>query len=176
VILAILHRNHGGIIHAVLEPTRSGASAAGFWIRVAAALVDLVLLGVVQLSLGLVGGRIWGRDVDALPVFQTMVGLFTLLFSCLYATVLHSAGGQTIGKLLVGVRVLGVEGEPLTAGAALLRWFGYFASLATLGAGFVMAGLRRDKRALHDLIAGSRVEREQRPAPVPEAEEHSAVA
>lgn len=160
----------------MLESTRSGAPAAGFWIRVAAALVDLVLLGVVQFSLGLVGGRVWGRDVDALPVFQTLIGLFTLLFSCLYATVLHSTGGQTIGKLLVGVRVLGVEGEPLPPGAALLRWFGYFASFATLGAGFAMAGLRRDKRALHDLIAGSRVERERRPAPAPAVEEPSAVA
>lgn len=149
----------------MLEPPRSGTPPAGFWIRAVAALVDLLLFGVVQFSLGLVGGRVWGRDVAALPVFQTMVVLFTLLFFCLYTTALHTVGGQTIGKLLVGVRVIGVEGEPLTAGAALLRWFGYFASLAPLGAGFVMAGLRRDKRALHDLIAGSRVERERRPAP-----------
>jgi uncharacterized RDD family membrane protein YckC len=174
--LAILHRNHGGIIHAVLEPIRSGASPASFWIRVAAALVDLMLLGLVQFSLGLVGGRIWGHDADALPAFQTMIGLFTLLFSCLYTTVLHSVTGQTIGKLVVGVRVIGVEGELLTAGAALLRWIGYFASLGTLGVGFVMAGLRRDKRGLHDLIAGSRVERERRPAPVTGVDEPSAVA
>jgi uncharacterized RDD family membrane protein YckC len=32
-------------------------------------------------------------------------------------------------------------------------------SSVILGVGYLMAGLRRDKRALHDLIAGTRVER-----------------
>lgn len=149
----------------MLEPIRSRASPAGFPSRALAALVDLLLFVLVQFSLGVVGGRLWGRDVEALPVFQTMVGAFTLLFACLYTTILHAVRGQTIGKLVTGVRVVGVEGEPLGVGAALLRWFAYFASLAPLGAGFLMAGLRRDKRALHDLIAGSRVDRERPPAP-----------
>jgi uncharacterized RDD family membrane protein YckC len=130
-----------------------------------AALVDLALLGLVQFSLGLVGGRVWGRDVSTVPVFHAMVVVFTIVFFGLYSTVLHAAGGQTLGKLVAGVRVIDVDGEPLTVGAALLRWFAYFVSLAPLGTGFLMAGLRRDKRALHDLIAGSRVERERRPLP-----------
>jgi len=39
-------------------------------------------------------------------------------------------------------------------------------SSATLGLGYVMAALRHDKRALHDLIAGTRVERVPRALPV----------
>jgi len=63
-------------------------------------------------------------------------------------------------------------GPPPALGAALLRFVAYFASAAPFALGFVMAGLRHDKRALHDLIAGTRVERLSRaageePAPPP---------
>jgi uncharacterized RDD family membrane protein YckC len=85
------------------------------------------------------------------------VGLFTLLFAAVYATVLHASEGQTIGKLIVGARVVGTAGERLPLGASLLRWLAGFVALAPLGFGFLMAGMRRDKRGLHDLIAGSQV-------------------
>ncbi len=88
-----------------------------------------------------------------------MLGFCTLLFTALYTAVLHALDGQTLGKLAVGVRVVGTDGERLSFGAALLRWLAFWLSLGSLGFGFVMAGLRRDKRALHDLVAGSRVER-----------------
>jgi uncharacterized RDD family membrane protein YckC len=87
-----------------------------------------------------------------------LVGLFTLLFTAMYTTALHALTGQTLGKLAFGVRVVSHEGGPLPVGAALLRWLAYSVSMAPLGFGFLMAGLRHDKRALHDLIAGSRVE------------------
>ena len=54
---------------------------------------------------------------------------------------------------------MAADGARLTVGPALLRYLAYYLSAATLGVGFLAAGLRRDKRALHDLIAGSRVER-----------------
>lgn len=132
---------------------------AGFWIRVVAAVADLVFVFIVQFSLGFVGARVWGAEVEGYAIFQVLVVLFTIAFTALYTTLLHAMTGQTLGKMLVGVRVVATDGAPLPIGAALLRYFGYFASMATLGLGFVMAGLRRDKRALHDLIAGSRVER-----------------
>ena len=43
--------------------------------------------------------------------------------------------------------------------AALRRYLACYVSAIPLGFGFLVAALRRDKRALHDLIAGSRVER-----------------
>lgn len=141
------------------EPSPSAVPPAGFWIRVVAALIDVLVWSVVRLSLEVMAGRVWGRDVDGSPFFQGMFGFFTLLFSALYTTVLHALDGQTLGKLAVGVRVVDVGGGRLTVGAALLRWLALFLSLVPFGMGFVMAGLRRDKRSLHDLIAGSRVER-----------------
>jgi uncharacterized RDD family membrane protein YckC len=132
---------------------------AGFWIRAAALVIDVVVLAVVDLSLGLVARRIWGASVEESAALQAMILLYTLLFAALYVTLLHAGTGQTIGKMVVRAHVVLVDGEPPPVGASLLRFFGYFASCATLGFGYLMAGLRRDKRALHDLIAGTRVER-----------------
>lgn len=138
---------------------------AGFWIRAAALVIDFVLFFFVQVSLGFVAARIWGPDVEESIVFLPLVWVFTLIFVGAYTTVLHALGGQTVGKMLAGVRVVGDDGEPPTIGVALLRYFAYFVSLATLVGGYAMAGLRRDKRALHDLIAGTRVERIPRHRP-----------
>ncbi len=154
-------------------PARSEPRPAGFWIRAAALVVDVLVFAVAQFSFGLVAGRLWGATIEEAPAFQLAVVLFTLLLTALYTTVLHATTGQTVGKLLVRVRVVGVEGGPLPVGAALLRWLGYFLSLAPLTLGFLMAGLRRDKRALHDLLAGSRVEHLPamlRPAPAADGE------
>ncbi len=131
---------------------------AGFWIRFAALLVDGLVISLAQLSMGFVAARVWGRDIDESVGFSGLLGAFTLLFACVYSTAAHAVTGQTIGKTLVGVRVAAVDGAPLAIGAALLRWLAYFVSALPLAMGFVMAGLRADKRALHDLIAGSRVE------------------
>lgn len=141
------------------EQARAAARPAGFWVRAAAAVVDFALFALVQFSLGFAAGRLWGADVEDSAAFQAAVVLFTGLFTAAYTTVLHACTGQTLGKLVVGVRVVAVDGGPLPAGAALLRYAAYYVSAAPLGLGFVMAGLRADRRALHDLIAGSRVER-----------------
>jgi uncharacterized RDD family membrane protein YckC len=137
----------------------SAGRPAGFWIRVVAAVLDGILCSLVQFSLRFVAGSIWGRGADASPAFQSTVVAFTLLFALLYTAVLHGGPGQTVGKMLVGVRVVALDGGALGFGPALLRSFAYLVSFLPLGAGFIVAGLRRDKRALHDLLAGSRVER-----------------
>jgi uncharacterized RDD family membrane protein YckC len=129
---------------------------AGFWIRTAALVLDVMLFILVHASLSRLGRLLWGPADGG----DGGVLLFTLLFAIAYTTTLHAVAGQTIGKSLVGVRVVAAaDGARLTVGPALLRHLAYVLSLLPLGFGFWMAGLRRDKRALHDLIAGSRVER-----------------
>ena len=141
---------------------------AGFWIRALALLIDGVIVLFVQFTLGVMARRLFGPEVEDDMAYQSGIVLFTLLFTLLYTSALHAVGGQTIGKMVARVRVVGLDGEPPAFGTALLRYFGYFASLFfTLTLGYVMAGLRRDRRALHDLIAGTRVERVGRPAPAP---------
>ena len=52
-----------------------------------------------------------------------------------------------------------VAGEALSPGKAIQRQVGFALSILTAGLGFLVAAVRADKRALHDLIAGTRVER-----------------
>jgi len=137
---------------------------AGFWIRVAAALLDVALFWLVKLSLGVLAARVWRTDLDTVIGLQGTISACVVAFVVLYTVMLHSLEGQTIGKLLVGIRVVGLDGDPPPVGASVLRFCAYAASLMPLGLGFVMAGLRSDKRALHDLLAGTRVERLPRPA------------
>ena len=137
---------------------------AGFWIRALAALIDFAIFALVQFSFGYIGASAWGPDIEKSAAFKPMVTLFTVVFAGAYTTLLHALGGQTIGKMIVGVKVVAAAGEPPPLGTALLRYLAYFASAGIFTLGFVMAGLRHDKRALHDLIAGTRVERLPRAA------------
>ena len=133
--------------------------AAGFWIRVIALAIDLIVLTIVQASFDVAASLVFGVDPEKTFAVSSTVSFFTLVFAALYATALHASGGQTIGKRLAGIRVVALDGEPPLGGAAFLRWLAYFVSFATFGFGFLMAGLRSDKRALHDLLAATRVER-----------------
>jgi uncharacterized RDD family membrane protein YckC len=150
---------------------------AGFWIRLLAFAIDLLVITVAQALLRFVAARRWGADLDGTPTLQGAVVFFALVFAVLYPTVLHALAGQTVGKLIVGVRVVATDGELLPPGAAFLRAVAHWASLTfLLGLGHVLGGLRKDKRALHDLLAGSRVDRAPaarrratRPAPPAEA-------
>jgi uncharacterized RDD family membrane protein YckC len=73
--------------------------------------------------------------------------------------------GRTIGKGLLGLRVLAVDGADLTPRAAAVRALLLPFSLV-LGLGFLPAVLGRQHRAVHDLIAGSRVTVDWGPRPV----------
>jgi len=136
-----------------------GPRPAGFWIRAVAAAIDFVIFAVVKSSLGVLAARVLRLDVDGALGVRGTVAACTALFVVLYVVTLHAFEGQTLGKLIVRVRVVGADGEPPTFGASALRFIGYGFSLATFGFGYVMAGLRSDRRALHDLLAGTRVER-----------------
>jgi uncharacterized RDD family membrane protein YckC len=137
----------------------SPARPAGFWIRAVALAIDGLVFLLVQASFNWIAAAILGPPVEGVDAPHGSAGLFTLIFTAAYCTVLHAVAGQTLGKSVTGVRVVAVDGAPLTAGPAFLRYLSGFLSVIPLGLGFWMAGLRRDKRALHDLIAGSRVER-----------------
>lgn len=137
--------------------TSDGAARpAGFWIRFLASLLDsLVLVGVAALA-GTLGALVGGHGVGALRL-GVVGGVFNFLFHAAYYIVLHGATGQTVGKLIVGVRVVASEGDRVSYAVAFIRWLGYFLSSITLFIGYLLAGVRADKRALHDLIAGTRV-------------------
>jgi hypothetical protein len=89
----------------------------------------------------------------------------------LYFTVLTTLWkGQTIGKRLLGVRVLRLNGEPMTLWLSFERFGGYAAGLFTGLLGFAQVIWDRNRQAIHDKITETVVVRELRappPAPAP---------
>jgi uncharacterized RDD family membrane protein YckC len=138
---------------------RREPAPAGFWIRFVAVVIDSVVILTMQSLFGLVARYVWGVELLETTLFFSVVTLFTVVFSGVYSVVLHAYEGQTLGKMLVNVRVEQVGGRPLSKSTALLRWIASWIAAMPLLLGFVVAGLRRDKRGLHDLLAGTRVVR-----------------
>ncbi len=134
-----------------------GAAAihpAGFWIRAGAILIDVVLVMVAEVAFGFF---LWAVADDRLAVAASRA--FRVLASPCYFVFLHWARGQTLGKMAFRIRVVMMNGTPLPFGLSVLRHLGSWLSAAILGIGYLLAAFRADKRALHDLIAGTRVER-----------------
>jgi uncharacterized RDD family membrane protein YckC len=139
--------------------TAPSASAGS---RLLGAIVDgLITIGidsvVLYFTLRLSGLRL--ADIQILPIVP-MAG-FLLLLNGGYFTMFTASGGQTIGKMLAGTRV--VSGDPrlrsrrLPFGTAVMRTAAGLLSVLTVGVGFLMALFRADGRALHDAVADTRV-------------------
>jgi len=138
----------------ISAPTAAGAlHPAGFWIRAGAVLIDVVLVMTAEAAFGFL---MWALTEDRLAVAASRA--FRFLASPCYFVFLHWARGQTVGKMVFRVRVVSRDGGPLSFGQSALRHLGSWLSAVILGLGYLLAGFRADKRALHDLIAGTRVE------------------
>ncbi|MFD2370435.1 RDD family protein [Brevibacillus sp. GCM10020057] len=134
---------------------------AGFWIRVAATLLDsLFLVGVSMLVFNPLR-RAWGT-MDA--VFS-VVDLLEIIFDLLYIILLTWWTGKTLGKTIVGIRVVNARQSRgnLTFGQVFLREFiGKFLSSLPFLLGYMWAGWNARKQGWHDLLAKTYVIRERR--------------
>ena len=120
----------------------SGVEYAGFWIRFASYIIDFIILFVVGIVLALAVGGTSGT------LLQIAVGL-------VYTIGFWTAQGVTPGKMAVGIKITTVDGGDIDSGRALLRYVGYIASAIILFIGYLMIAFTRDKRGLHDYIAGT---------------------
>jgi uncharacterized RDD family membrane protein YckC len=74
-----------------------------------------------------------------------------------YFTLFHAWLGQTIGKMLMGIKVVTNDNKFISPAMAFLRWSGYILSFAPLAAGFLWAAVDKDQCAWHDRLAQTRV-------------------
>ncbi|MDZ5645606.1 RDD family protein [Nitrospirillum sp. BR 11828] len=152
---------------------------AGFWRRLGAFAVDGLVLGIPGFTLG----TLFFDQAAALGANGRLIGWGVAI---LYLGLLNSriANGQTVGKRLLKLRVLGMDGAPLDLGTALVRaalltgpWFlngyglaalsgdvatkvvGWALGLTTLGGNVTLIYLflfnRPSRRSLHDLLCRS---------------------
>jgi uncharacterized RDD family membrane protein YckC len=142
--------------HVAGKPEASAAAAS----RIVAALVDGAILigldaGVIYFTLRLC--NLTAAEVFELPVIPLMA--FFLLLNGGYFVAFTAVGGQSIGKMALGIKVVSTEDLPVPLARATLRTLGYLASALPLGAGFLPGVFGADRLALHDRLAHTRVVR-----------------
>lgn len=77
----------------------------------------------------------------------------TLILFAVYHLLAHGMSGATLGKRLLGIRVVGRDGQRPGLGRAGVRAALAAVSLLLLGLGVLLALFTRSGRALHDLLA-----------------------
>ncbi len=162
-----------------------GYRYAGFWMRAAARVIDLVLI-IAAFNLFWLGDR-YGADAGWwAPGFlgdegspagtefspaNVLRGVFFFGFPAFYYVFLHGAYGQTFGKMAMRIKVLGADGAPLGYRKSFLRYLAYFLCDLTLDLGYVWAAVDPRKQGLHDKVCRTIVVHEtphasvQEPAP-----------
>jgi uncharacterized RDD family membrane protein YckC len=124
---------------------------AGFWVRFGAQLIDAIILSIpFGLSI-----YVFNETLTFYVIANIISFIYTLVLPILW-------NGQTVGKKLLGIRIKKISGEKIGLGTMLLRTFvaglvyGITVGIASLASLFMVA-FRKDKRSVHDLVAGTYV-------------------
>lgn len=112
---------------------------AGFWIRMLALLIDVILIGVALMWLH------HGRGF--------------LLLLATYGAIMWKLKGTTVGGIVCDLKVVRIGGGPLDWGTAIVRALACFLSLVVAGLGFIWIAVDHEHQAWHDKIAGTVVVR-----------------
>jgi len=150
---------------------------AGFWIRFVASFLDTLFVALpVGILIYFISDGNWfdfaqyqqniqmamSGNTHALDNQPKTSFTWELIFefSVLILTVIFwdNWQGATPGKKFLHVKIVDAQtGENITNKQALTRSLAYIPSLLLFGIGFLMVAFRKDKRGLHDLIAGTAV-------------------
>ena len=122
--------------HAPASPPITAAlPRAGFWIRMAALLLDALLVGFLM-------GVLHVYHLE-LPVLAA------------YGAMMWKLRGSTIGGIVLDLRVVRLDGREIDWETAIVRALACFLSLAVAGLGFFWIAFDDYKQAWHDKIAGT---------------------
>ncbi len=142
---------------------------AGFWRRFGAFLIDSIILSV-PLN-GLYFLFMWPHlqtlmtqppaaqgDMLQFQAISWGFQILSLLVFWLYFSLMESSRHQaTLGKMVLGIKVVDAQGKRLSFAHATGRTLGKIISGLTLYIGFMIAGANKHKQALHDIMASAYV-------------------
>jgi uncharacterized RDD family membrane protein YckC len=142
------------------SPDDTATAPAGA--RLLGAAVDLLLLTSIDATVIYLTLRLCDltfADLRQLPLVP--LAAFLALLNGGYMAAFTAAGGQSIGKMAAGTRVIAADSEIASPGVplgqAVVRAAAYAVSLLPAGLGFLPALFGSDRRALHDRLAQTRV-------------------
>jgi uncharacterized RDD family membrane protein YckC len=132
--------------------------AAGFWVRVAAALIDGIILFVIQIIVAFAFAVVYTAGSGAITA-TILVYAFSLGGGALYEALAVYQYQATVGKMAMGLEVVRTDGSSLSLGRAFGRHFAKYISSITFGIGYLMVAFDDRKRGLHDMICDTQVVR-----------------
>ena len=131
--------------------------AAGFVTRLIAYFVDLVVItGILALSgwLAVVADNLIATiGLTSNVTVATVYAVSIPFIIGTYFVVLWALTGRTIGKWLMGLKVVGRDGLPPTIGRSLLRLIGYGVSMLFMWAGYFWVIIDDERQGWHDHLA-----------------------
>ena len=179
----------GAVLVATPPPAVTPPSAApgaveymGFWVRLLAAIVDALVVGVIQAALTplLLGplGFLIALDRGGAPFLPPRMGVVEwailaglgpvrLLVGWVYHTLFVGLMGATPGKMLLGMQVVDGQGNvPGLGRAALRETIGKFVSSVVFFLGYLWIAWDERKQGWHDKLADTYVVRRPPGAPL----------
>ncbi len=133
---------------------------AGFWIRFWAYLIDLLVVSSISSIVIYPVFHIFNWDVQG-TTWYAPIGILTSIIFYLYFILMTKFFKQTVGKMIVGIRVVSLKQEDLSISTILFReWIGRFFS-ATILPLYWIIGFTPNKQGVHDFIADTMVVHEQ---------------
>lgn len=126
---------------------------AGFWIRVAATIIDSIIMYIAFFGVAF----LFMDGIASLGVNITLQLIFAAAGIVYFAGMESSSRQATLGKMAVGIKVGDAHGNQLSFANALGRYFAKIISAIILYIGFMMVGWDKNKQGLHDKIAGTYV-------------------
>ena len=129
----------------------------GFGRRLGASLIDGFMLLFGTFFLYLIVGMIIGvyamfNPYEPLPAARMFI-IIGLILSVVYYTGFWSNSGGSFGKNMLGIKVVGVDGQPLSIGKALLRYIGYLINGLIFSIGFLWIAFDAKRQGWHDKLA-----------------------
>jgi uncharacterized RDD family membrane protein YckC len=139
------------------QPDRNG-DYAGFVSRSVAWVVDLgVTSGVFMLALAaasFAASVLTGKAISWSKGSPIIIAVFAVWLFIYYAYS-WAANGKTFGAALLGVQVVGEDGGAAGPRRAVIRTLAFPLSFLLCGLGFTGILIGRERRALHDVLAGT---------------------
>ncbi|MGD2078680.1 MAG: RDD family protein [Chloroflexota bacterium] len=133
---------------------------AGFVSRLLAYAIDIAIITVMLIAFG------WLIDTVS-RLFPTLVldpgdalglvlaGVVVVVTAGIYYIFFWTLLGQTPGKMLLGVRIVSLDGSQLTLWQSLRRYVGYYLSALALYAGYWWVLIDNRRQGWHDKLAGT---------------------
>lgn len=138
------------------------AEPVGFAVRGLAYIIDrfvLTFVGILFLTVAIAALKTGSYFHIEIPPIQRFTIALVITYSAMlfikmsYYTFFHGATGQTVGKMVCGIKVVTAHNETIGYRRAFLRWIGYLISSLALYLGFLWVAIDRNKQGWHDKIA-----------------------